>query len=405
MYGSHYFNHLSVNVKMFDKILPYFTFNGMEIIALSVFLLIFFVQIFFYIFYYRKPYSFFKEKEKDNSLPISPNLKVSIIIASENEADELAKNLPFILDQDYPDFEVIVINNGSTDESETLLQSLKLNNPHLYYTFLPYSNDNHLSRRKLALTLGAKAAKGDVLLFTEPYSKPISNKWISAMMNELSGNKEVVLGYSFYRKTKTFFNSMARFDNHMTSMEYLSAAIRNKGYMGTYRNIAFKKHLFFDNKGFASHLNLENGEDVFINQIITPDNTSVAVCQDSFVETSTERFSLWKQIKKSYFLAKQNIRSAAMSMFGLETFSRYLFYLIFFFLVSYSIINQHWSLLGFSILLFLIRLMVQIIVVNKSAKHFYSGEFYLIFLLLDILQPIYNLRFISSRRKSLKGRR
>lgn len=122
---------------MMDKILSYFTFNEIEIAALFIFLLVLLVQLFFYFNYYRKPYSYVKEKDKDNYSPVSSKPKVSIIIASENEADELAKNLPFILSQDYPDFEVIVVNNGSTDESEMLLQSLKLNNPHLYHTYLP----------------------------------------------------------------------------------------------------------------------------------------------------------------------------------------------------------------------------------------------------------------------------
>lgn len=397
--------HLSVDVIMLDQISSYFIFSEIEIIVLSVFFLISLVQLFFYLNYYRKPYSYAKKKRNEDASYISLKPKVSVIIASENEAEELAKNLPSILEQDYSDFEVVVVNDGSTDESEVLLQSLKLKYPHLYFTYLPYSKDNFFGRRKLALTIGIKAAKGDVLLFTEPYSRPVSDKWIAGMVNELSDNKEVVLGYSFYKKAKSFFNSMARFDNHLLSMQYLSMALTNRGYLGTYRNIAFKKHLFFDNKGFASHLNVENGEDVFINQIITSENTSVAICQDSFVETSIERYSLWKQIKKSYFLAKANIKSSATSIFGLEIFSRYLFYSILVALVTYSIFMQHWALLGISVILFLIRLAVQMSIVNKSAKYFHSGKFYLILILLDILQPIYNLRFITIPNRKLRNRR
>lgn len=390
---------------MMDKILSYFTFNEIEIAALFIFLLVLLVQLFFYFNYYRKPYSYVKEKDKDNYSPVSSKPKVSIIIASENEADELAKNLPFILSQDYPDFEVIVVNNGSTDESEMLLQSLKLNNPHLYHTYLPYSGDNHFGRRKLALTLGIKAAKGDVLLFTEPYSKPVSDTWISIMIDELSDKKEVVLGYSFYKKTKSFFNRMARFDNHLFSMQYLSMAIKGKGFLGTYRNIAFRKHLFFDNKGFASLLNLENGEDVFINRIITPDNTAVALRPDSFIETSIESYSLWRQIKKSYFLTKSYIQSSVRALFGFETFSRYLFYLLLAGLIIYSAIQQHWALLGISIIFFLVRFIVQLVIINNSTKYFQAGKFCFMLVLLDILQPVYNLKFITVRRKDLRARR
>jgi len=390
---------------MIEQILSYFTFSGLEIILLLVLFLLFLIQLFFYLSYYSKPFSYVKKREKDDYFPVSAKPKVSVIIASENEAGELAKNLPVILGQDYADFEVIVVNNGSTDESEELLQSLKLHNPHLYYTYLPYSNDKSFGRRKLALTIGIKAAKGDVLLFTEPYSRPISDKWISSMVSEISDKKEIVLGYSFYGVTKNFFNSMARFDNHFFSMQYLSMAIKGKPYTGTYRNVAFKKHLFFDNKGFASHLNLENGEDVFINQIITQDNTAVSLSHDSFIETSIKRFSLWKQIKKSYSLAKTYFRNSAISLFGVEIASRYLFYLSFVVLCVYGIINHHWALLGISVLLFLSRLIVQILTVNKSARYFYSGKFYFIFILLDILLPIYNLQFITRNKGSLRRRK
>lgn len=388
-----------------DEFLSYLVLNEIEIAALSLFFVIFIIQLFFYFNYYKKPYSYARKRKNEEGFQDRTKPKVSVIIASENEADGLAENLPFILAQDYPDFEVIVVNDGSTDESETVLQSLNLKNPHLYHTYLPFSNDNHFGRRKLALTIGIKAAKGDILLFTEPYSKPMSDKWISNMVNELPDNKEVVLGYSFYNQTKSFFNCMARFDNHLYSMQYLSMAIKNKGYIGTYRNIAFRKRLFFDKKGFAAHLNLENGEDVFLNQIITLYNTSVAVTQESFIETSIERYSLWKQIKKSYFQVKANIRGGASSIFNLETFTRYSFYLILIALIAYSVIVQHWLLLGISIVLFLIRFFVQLYVINKSAKYFSSGKFYFILLLLDILQPIYNLRFISFRGVNLRNRR
>lgn len=344
------------------------------------------------------------EKDDDVKVVLAP--KVSVIIASENEGDELKKNLPFVLEQDYADFEVIVVNNGSTDESDYILNSLKLGNPHLYYTYLPYSEDDEsFNRRKLALTIGAKAAKGDILLFTEPYSKPISKNWISSIVENFSEEKEIVLGYSFFTRTKKQFNRLARLDNHFFSMQYLSMAIKKRGYIGTYRNLAFKKHLFFDNKGFASCLNIENGEDVFINQIITKKNTAVSLSQDSFIETSLENFSLWKEIKKSYSIAKNYFKGGAIALFSFEIFSRYLFYIGLIALIAYSVIFAQWVVLGIAVFLFLIRLIIQLVVINKSAKYFNSGKFYFSLPILDIFLPIYNTRFKTKNRGNLRGRR
>lgn len=391
---------------MIEQILHYFMFNELEIAGIAFFSLLFLIQIFFYFNYYRKPYFVACKREKNSNKPFCRKPKVSVIIASENAADELAENLPVILTQDYPDFEVIVVNNGSTDESETLLQSLQLKHPHLYITYLPYSNDITFGRRKLALTIGIKAAKGEVLLFTEPYSKPVSDQWISSMMEELPDGKDVVLGYSFYSRTKTFFNRIARFDNHLFSMQYISMALKSRPFTGIYRNLAFRKHLFFDNKGFAAFLNLENGEDVFINQIITDTNTSVALSSDSFMESSNDRFSLWKQVKKSYSITKKYFkRKTPINLFALEAATRYLFYLMLVALVVYSAIFFHWTLLGITVFLFMFRLVVQLIIINKSTQYFRSGKFRSSLILMDFLQPFYNFRFKTSHKNRATGRR
>lgn len=391
---------------MVEQILSYFIFSSVEIIAISVSFLFFLIQLFFYFSYYKTPYTYAKKMDRESRAEAVSKPRVTVIIASENEGNELAKNLPFILEQDYEDFEVVVVNNGSTDETDEVLNSLKLRYPHLYYTYLPYSTDDEsFNKRKLALTLGIKAAKGDVLLFTEPYSKPVSKNWISSVIREISEEKDVVLGYAYYRKTKKLFNSLARFDNHFFSMQYLSMAIKKKIFTGTYKNIAFKKSLFFENKGFASFLNVENGEDVFINQIITKDNTAVAISQDSFVEISLESFSLWKQIKKSYSLAKKYFKGKATSLFAFEVLTRYFFYIAIIALIVYGAVVGQWAVLGIAVFLFLFRLIVQLVIFNKSAKYFYTGKFYSTFFLLDIFQPIYNMRFITRNRGNLRGRK
>ncbi|MDR1881855.1 MAG: glycosyltransferase [Prevotella sp.] len=391
---------------MVEQILLYFTFNEMEIAGMSFYLLLFLVQLFFYLNYYGKPYSVACKREKDNYKPFCSKPKVSVIIVSENAEAELSENLPAVLTQDYPDFEVVVVNNGSTDESETLLRSLQLKYPRLYVTCLPYSNDITFVRRKLAFTIGIKAAKGDVLLFTEAYSRPVSDQWISSMMEELSDEKGVVLGYSFYAGAKPFFNRIARFDNHLFSMQYMAMALKGRPFIGIYRNLAFRKRLFFDNKGFASFLNLENGEDAFINRIITDGNTSVALSSDSFVESLNDRFSLWEQTKKSYSIAKKYFkRKTPNNLFGLEVITRYLFYLTLIVLSAYSVMFYHWTLLGVTVLLFLFRLLVQLMIINKAAKYFQSGKFFFSLILMDILQPFYNFKFRTCHKNKVTGYR
>lgn len=392
--------------QLIQQVLSYFQFNIIEIIILSLFLILFIVQVYFYIRYYRKPFNFAdmgddRPSIADNSTRRYP--MVSVIISSENEADNLAINLPLILEQDYPNFEVIVINDGSTDETDTLLQSLKLRYSHLYQTFLPLSNDKQFGRHKLALTIGIKAAKGEVLLFTEPYCRPISNQWMKRLAAKISDKTDVVLGYSYYIRTNSFYNRVARFDNHLFSMQYLSKAIIEKPFTGTYRNVAFKKQLFFDNKGFSSHLNIENGEDLFINHIVNNKNTEVSLSQDSFIETSLNSFALWQQIKKNYSIARSCFKNHEASVFSVEAGSRYLFYLLFIGSIVYSSVFQQWAMLAITILLFLIRFSMQVFIMNKSTQYFHSGRFYFSIIIMDIIQPVYNL-FFKTRPRQVNGR-
>ncbi len=385
-------------MEMVEQVLSYFTFDIIELIGILLFSLLFFIQLFYYFNYYRKPYDYVKKLDQYEGLSDNFKPKVSVIIVSENEVDSLTENLSAILSQDYPDFEVIVVNNGSTDESDVLLTSMELNHPNLYHTYLPYSNDKKLSRYKLALTLGAKAAKGDILLFTQPYCRPVSNKWINSMVRGFSENKEVVLGYSFFQKKNCFYNRMARFDNHIFSMQYLSRAIKGSPYVGVFRNIAFRRHLFFDNKGFASNLHLEAAEEILINEIMTKVNTSVALSQDSFIETKMQEFSLWKQIKRSYSLSKTYLRNKAPVIFGIEFFSRSIFYLLFITLIAYSSVFRHWALLGITIFLFLLRLCIQYTILTKSTRYFNSGKFIFSLPLFDFLEPYYNIKFKTRYR-------
>lgn len=391
--------------ELVQQLLSYFKFSIEEIVTISILFVLLLLQIYFYIKVYRKPYTYVcanLENDEISERKVLP--KVSVIISSENEVDNLAENLPIILEQDYPDFEVIVVNDGSTDESDTLLKALCGKYPNLYQTFLPLSTDRKFARHKLALTVGIKAAKGDVLLFTEPYCCPESDQWIKCMANKFSDKTEVVLGYSYFEKTKNFANRIARFDNLLFSMHYLSRAIKERPYVGVYRNVAFKKELFFENKGFASFLNVENGEDVFINQIVNRTNTEVALEQNSFVRTKINSYAMWRLIKKNYSVARPLFKKGARGTFKNEAITRYLFYILFIALMVYSVFMQNWALMGITILFFFIRLAVQLNVMKKISTYFNGGKFYFSLIIMDLLQPIYNNHF-KTRAKKVSGRK
>jgi biofilm PGA synthesis N-glycosyltransferase PgaC len=180
----------------------------------------------------------------------APTVPVSVIISARNEARNLTENLPYILQQNYPDYEVVVINDCSTDDSDLILQDIQREFAHLKIVTI----NEHVrfkTGKKFALTLGIKAAKNEHLLFTDADCKPATLNWITRMAAGFTGSVQIVLGYSPYTRTRNFLNPFIRFETLKTAINYLSAALNGDAYMGIGRNLAYTKSLFFGAKGFA----------------------------------------------------------------------------------------------------------------------------------------------------------
>lgn len=353
-------------------------------------------------YYYRKPTAYYQNSEEP-SADVSDLPSVSVIIVSRDESKNLAKSLPVILNQNYPNYEVIVVNDGSTDESELLLKTLKKEYSHLYTTFSPTSYDPASRKQKiLSLTIGIKAANNEVLLFTEADTIPNTDNWIRSMMNQLSSDKDIVLGYCRYTVSEEFDNQTALFDNLIFSLQYLSKALMNKPYTGVYRNVAYRKRLFFDNKGFSSALNFDNAENVFLNHILKKDNAAVSLSPSSFVTCELDSYYQWKFIKSNYMRAKICFTNFTSKIFSVETYTRYLFYIFTLSTLLYSCFNLLWVYMFVILLLFCSRFLLQYFVLKNASEHFQTKRFCFSIPAMDIIQPYYNSKFYKYSKKTRK---
>jgi hypothetical protein len=179
----------------------------------------------------------------------------------------------------------------------------------------------------------------------------------------------------------------------------LSKAIKKHPFTGTYRNLAFRKELFFKNKGFSSVLNYDSCEEVFLNRMANKTNTTVCVKGEGFTRMNMDSYSSWKGLKISYFRAKNAFNKKGYNLFSIETLSRYLFYFVFAFLLYYGILNTEWMFVAVASFIFLIRYIIQLIVINKACNHFKTSRYYTSILLWDLIQPLYNFKFRFSSRK------
>lgn len=220
--------------------------------------------------------------------PDADYVPASVIIYSQGEAENLTGLLETVLAQDYPAaFEVIVVNDGESADVRDAVSCLRAAHPNLYLTFTPEGVVN-LSRKKLALTLGVKAARYDVVVLTTTAAVIQSPLWLRRMMSRFdkAGGIEVVLGFTVIDPSEDDRLGKRRraFDFVADSVRWLGAAIAGNPFRGTEYNIAYRKEAFMRNKGFAHTLNLHYGDDdIFVSEIANGRNTAVEVSGDSLV--------------------------------------------------------------------------------------------------------------------------
>ena len=361
--------------------------------------ILFFIQSCYHLGLYRNLYLHSRKEKQDTDTP-----PLSVILVAKDAASDLQKNLPAILEQDYPDFEVIVIyDQSSDDDCEDVLKLLEDKYPHLHHSFIPDSA-RYISHKKLGITMGIKASHHEWLVFTEPNCRPSSNQWLRKMARNFTNGTDIVLGYSNYKKTKGWFNRKVTFDTLLNAMRYLGKAVDGHPYTGCGRNLAYRKSLYYEQKGFTSHLNLQRGEDdLFINQVANGKNTRVEASPESIVRITAPHYQKdWHEDKVSYHLTSRLYKGFSRYLMGFETCTRLLFLLMVIVCIVYGILTQSWIVLGTAIMLWLLRYLMQVMVFRKTSIALGERKFYSTLLMFDWMQPLWNSRLKLSQRFSRK---
>lgn len=321
------------------------------------YLFAFVIQLFIYLFFFSR-LAFYKP----DSLPQKKQEPVSVIVCAKNERENLLNFLPLILQQNYTEFEVIVVNDASVDDTPDVLKAFSLQHNNLKIVTVPDS-DRFYENKKFALTLGIKAAKYPLVLLTDADCKPSSLNWLQKM-SLYAENKKIILGVGNYEIQPGLLNKLIRFETFYTAMHYLSFALAKIPYMGVGRNLAYHSTLFFQNKGFSSHLHILSGDDdLFVNEVASKENTQICIDHNAqTISIPKNTLKKWVRQKRRHFLSGKYYKPKHKIILGGIQVSQLMFVGLFIILLFYL------PTLFLVCFVFSIRLILQLIVFKNIAK-------------------------------------
>ncbi|MEQ7800448.1 glycosyltransferase [Pedobacter sp. ASV1-7] len=297
-------------------------FGRFEYYLLGILFFCFLIQLYFSLFVHLR-----LARLRIDTLSENARKPLSVVICARNEAENLKQYLPLVLEQDYPDFEVVVVNDRSWDGTEDLLKDFSKQYKHLKIVTV-LDGERFIAGKKFAATMGIKAAKNEWLVFTDADCFPASSKWLYGMQQPEQEDTEILLGYSPYLKKRGLLNALIRFETFFTAVNYLSFAIKGMPYMGVGRNMAYKKSLFFKNKGFAAHMHIPSGDDdLFVNAHAHNGNTGICIHPDAQVwsEPNTS-FGAYLRQKKRHFGAGKLYKPKHKFILSAQIIIQFLFY-------------------------------------------------------------------------------
>lgn len=329
----------------------------------DIFYYIFVVATCFQVLYFLivfSQFAFSKESHttNDNQLPIS------VIICAKNEANNLKKFLPSIINQNYSNFEIVLINDSSNDNTLEIMELFAEKYSRINIVNVE-NNETFWASKKYALTLGIKASKNNNLLFSDADCQAMSPNWIYEMSAHFNQSKSIILGYGAYTKIKkSLLNKLIRFETLSTAMQYFSFAKIGMPYMGVGRNLAYTKETFFKANGFTKHMHIKSGDDdLFINSVSNANNTEICVSKDSFIISNPKlTFKEWIHQKKRHITTANNYKTNIKTFLALFYITQVLFYA---FGALFIATLYNWPVIGY---LIATRLLIQYIIMTSIAK-------------------------------------
>ncbi|MFD0862628.1 glycosyltransferase [Sungkyunkwania multivorans] len=359
-------------------------------VLLYTFLLCVGIQLIYYLFIFAR-FSFSKDQAPKND----SDLPISVMICAKNESENLREFIPLILQQAYSNFELLLVNDHSSDDSLSVMEDFQTKFPEKVKVVNVEEGPTFRGNKKYALTLGIRTAQHSYLVFTDADCRPISQNWLSCMASGFSESKDIVLGYGAYEKIKgSFLNKLIRYETVLSAIQYFSYAKIGLPYMGVGRNLAYKKELFYHANGFEEHMEIMSGDDdLFINQVASKQNVALQYQHNSFtVSLAKKSWRAWFRQKRRHISTAYHYRLEHRILLALFFLSTLLFWGLG---IALVMISKLWPWVAMA---FLLRMIIQYLVIGYGAKKLKETDIWWLVPVLEVTLIIFHFTiFIVNR--------
>ena len=284
--------------------------------------------------------------------------RITVLLVSNGDHVALDEHLPIYLTQDYaPGYDVVVVSEKADAETDNVLKRYA-NNERLYSTFVPESS-RYMSKNKLAITLGVKAAKNDWIVLTDPRCKPMGSDWLSSLSQSLADHDSIVLGYVNYSEESKPYH---RFEQMHTALYLLRAAQRGEAYRTNCPLVAFKKKDFMENNGFVEHLRYSIGEYEFlVNKYGKLGDSEVAISPQAWLTENPIHEKTWQNRQVYYEETKKHLEGGmgVRSLYLTDQMMLHLNFILEIVAMAFAGLTSRWVLLGVALLSLVITIVLR----------------------------------------------
>jgi glycosyltransferase involved in cell wall biosynthesis len=360
------------------------------------------IQLLYYLFVFAR---LLGESNVTNHVPTQG---VSVIVCAWNEKENLEELLPLLNAQNYPEFEVIVMDDRSSDGTKEFLEENSAQWEHIRFIRVN-SEFDHVTPKKYAITVAIKTAKYPVVLMTDADCRPAGENWIATMAARISLTKGLVLGFSPYFEMPGLLNWFIRCETFYTAVQYLSFAKMGSAYMGVGRNLMYKTELFWENRGFYAHKNVVGGDDdLFINQVSDRINVAINLDPESYTYSIPKTtWGAWFTQKRRHLSVSSFYRPRNKFLLGMLSGSHTLLWILGIVALAQGIVEQDWINLQILGGLFGGRWLLQMIILGLINSKTGKTVGWYTFIFMDFALVIYYLvmsSFVFVRPKKVRWR-